>query len=38
MNFGLPLESDYSTAVFIERNFHNMKQTLVEDTMRSAFM
>jgi hypothetical protein len=37
-NDKLPLESDEHTAGFIKRIFHLMKQTLVEDNVRSAFM
>jgi hypothetical protein len=38
INHRLPLDSDDSTAMFIKRNFHNMKQTLVEDNVPSAFI
>jgi hypothetical protein len=38
MNFKFRLESDDSTAVFIRRIFHKMKQTLVEDNVRTAFI
>jgi hypothetical protein len=38
MNSKLPLESDEYTAGFIKRIFHLMKQTLVEDNVRSTFM
>jgi hypothetical protein len=33
----LPLEKDETSAGFIKRIFHTMKQTLVEDNVRSAF-
>jgi hypothetical protein len=38
MNYKLPPESDENTAGFIKRIFHLMKQTLVKDNVRSAFM
>jgi hypothetical protein len=38
MNHKLPLENDNSTTAFIRRIFHNMKQTLVTDNVRNAFM
>jgi hypothetical protein len=38
MNSTLPLESDEHTAGFIKRIFHLMKQTLMEDNIRSASM
>jgi hypothetical protein len=38
MNYKLPLETDETTAAFIKRIFHAMKQTLVEDNVRSAFV
>jgi hypothetical protein len=38
MNYKLPLESDETAAGFIKRIFHTMKQTLVEDNVRSAFV
>jgi hypothetical protein len=38
MNDKLPLESDETTASFIKHTFHMMKQTLVEDNVRSAFV
>jgi hypothetical protein len=38
MNYRLPLETEETTASFIERIFHMMKQTLVEDNVRSSFM
>jgi hypothetical protein len=38
MNFKLPLDSDDTTAGFIKRIFHRMKQTLVEDNVRRSFM
>jgi hypothetical protein len=38
MNDRLPLESDERTAEFIKHIFHLMKQTSVEDNVRSAFM
>jgi hypothetical protein len=38
MNYRLPLETDETTAGVIKRIFHMMKQTLVEDTVRSSFM
>jgi hypothetical protein len=37
INYKLPLDSDDSTAMFIKCIFHNMKQTLVEDNLRSTF-
>jgi hypothetical protein len=37
MNDRLPLETDETTAGFIRRIFHMMKQTLVETNVRSAF-
>jgi hypothetical protein len=37
MNYRLPLDSDETAAGFIKRIFHIMKQTLVEDNVRSAF-
>jgi hypothetical protein len=37
MNYRLPLETDETTAGFIRRIFHMMKQTLVETNVRSAF-
>jgi hypothetical protein len=33
MNYRLPLETDETTAGFIKRLFHMMKQTLVEDNV-----
>jgi hypothetical protein len=38
MNYTLPMKDDEMTAGFIKRIFHLMKQTLVEDNVRSAFM
>jgi hypothetical protein len=38
MNYKLPLKTDGTTAGFIKRIFHMMKQTLVEDNVRSSFM
>jgi hypothetical protein len=38
MNYRLPLKTDETTAGFIKRIFHMMKQTLVEDNVRSSFM
>jgi hypothetical protein len=38
MNYTLPLESDEITTGFIMRSFHIMKQTLVEDNVRHAFV
>lgn len=38
MNYTLPMETDEKAAEFIQRIFHLMKQTLVEDNVRSAFM
>jgi hypothetical protein len=38
MTYKLPLGSDEHTAGFIKRVFHLIKQTLVEDNVRSAFM
>jgi hypothetical protein len=38
MSYKLLLESDEHTTGFIRRIFHLMKQTLVEDNERSAFM
>jgi hypothetical protein len=38
MNYKLPPESDEHTEGFIKRIFHLMKQTLMEDNVRSAFM
>jgi hypothetical protein len=37
-NSKLPLDSGDSTVMVIMRIFHNRKQTLVEDNMRSAFI
>jgi hypothetical protein len=38
INYKLPFDGDDSMAMFIKRIFHNMKQTLVEDNVRSAFI
>jgi hypothetical protein len=38
MNYKLPLESDETTAGFIRKIFHTLKQTRVEDNVRSSFM
>jgi hypothetical protein len=38
MNYKLPLDFDETTAEFIKRIFHTIKQTLVEDNVRSSFM
>jgi hypothetical protein len=38
MNYRLLLETDETTAGFIQRSFHMTKQTLVEDSVRSSFM
>jgi hypothetical protein len=38
MNDRQPLETDETTAGFIKRNFHMMKQTLVENNVRSSFV
>jgi hypothetical protein len=38
MNGKLPLESDQTTAGFIKCIFHIIKQTVVEDNVRSAFL
>jgi hypothetical protein len=38
MNYTVPLESDETTAGFIMRIFQMMKQTLVEDNVRHAFV
>jgi hypothetical protein len=38
MNFKLPFQNGETTADFIKPVFHLMKQTLVEDNVRSAFM
>jgi hypothetical protein len=38
MNYRLPLETDKPRAGLIKRIFHMMKQTLVEDNVRSSFM
>jgi hypothetical protein len=38
MNYGLTLETDEAMAGSIKRIFHRMKQTLVEDNVRSSFM
>jgi hypothetical protein len=38
MNYTLPLESEETTAGFIMDIFHMMKQTLVEDNVRHAFV
>jgi hypothetical protein len=38
MIYTLPFESDETTAEFIMRIFHMMKQTLVEDNVRHAFV
>jgi hypothetical protein len=37
MNDRLPLDSDDTTAGFIKRIFHTMKQTLAEDNVRGSF-
>jgi hypothetical protein len=38
MNYRLPLKTDETTAGFIRRIVHMMKQTLVEDNIRSSVM
>jgi hypothetical protein len=38
MNYKLPRDSDETTAEFIKRIFHTIKQTLVDDNVRSSFM
>jgi hypothetical protein len=38
MNDRVPLESDETTGGFIKHIFRMMKQTLVEDDVRSVFM
>jgi hypothetical protein len=38
MNYRLPLGSDDSVVGFIRRIFHNLKQTLTQDIVRSAFV
>jgi hypothetical protein len=38
MNSRLPLQTDETTAGFIKQIFHMMKETLVEDNVRSSFM
>jgi hypothetical protein len=38
MNFKLPLKNDDPTTVLMKRVFHNMKQVLAEDNVRSTFM
>jgi hypothetical protein len=38
INYKLPLDSDDSTGMFMKRIFHNMKQTLLEDNVRSVFI
>jgi hypothetical protein len=38
MNDRLPLETKKTTAGFIKQIFHMMKQTLVEDNVRSSFL
>jgi hypothetical protein len=38
MNYKLPLGSDDSAVTFVKRIFHNLKQTLVADNVRSAFI
>jgi hypothetical protein len=38
MNYRLPLETDETTASFIKQIVHMMKQTLVEDNVRSSCM
>jgi hypothetical protein len=38
MNNKIPLESDETTTDFIKRIFQMVKQTLVEDNVRSAFL
>jgi hypothetical protein len=38
MNSRVPLETDETTAGFTKRIFHAMKQMLVEDNVRSAFI
>jgi hypothetical protein len=38
MNYTLPLESDETTAGSIMRIIHTMKQALVEDNVRHAFI
>jgi hypothetical protein len=37
MNYRPPLETDETRAGFIKQIFHMMKQTLVEDNVRSSF-
>jgi hypothetical protein len=38
MNYQLPVRNDKTTVGFIKRIFHNLKQSRVEDNVRSAFM
>jgi hypothetical protein len=38
MVYKLPMNGDDSTTAFIRRISHNMKQTLVADNVRSAFV
>jgi hypothetical protein len=38
MGYQLPFDNDEITTGFVKRVFHNAKQTLVEDNVRSAFM
>jgi hypothetical protein len=38
INSRLALDSDDSAARFIKRIFHNMKQALVEENVRNAFI
>jgi hypothetical protein len=38
MNYKFLLDGDEMTAGFVKRIFHIMKQTLLEDNVRSAFM
>jgi hypothetical protein len=38
INYQLPFQNDETTVGFIKRVFHNLKQSLVEDNVRSAFL
>jgi hypothetical protein len=38
MNYQLPFQNDEATVGFIKHIFHNLKQRLVEDNVRNAFV
>jgi hypothetical protein len=38
MNYKFPLDSDETTVGFIKQIFYTMKQTLMENNVRSSFM